>query len=149
VTDRATGATTDPSKVVKRKAVGLLAFEGIVILEDGTMYYGDENRPLGKAGGAIYKFVPDQPYLSSTPITDLASSPLVSGKIYGMRLGTLNGNADFGQGSEIGKGAWVLIDDLPDANGNLKLRDVAPLHGLTGYYRPEDMDRDPSRPLRE
>jgi hypothetical protein len=53
VTDRATGATTDPSKVVKRKAVGLLAFEGMVILQDGTMHYGDENPPLGKAGGAI------------------------------------------------------------------------------------------------
>jgi hypothetical protein len=78
------------------------------------------------------KFVPDLPYSSGIPITNLSQSPLTSGKIYGMRLGTRESNTDFGQGSETGKGIWILIDDL------VKLRDVAPLHGLTGYYRPED-----------
>ena len=67
VTDRATGATTD-NRVVKRKAVGLLAWEGNPVLQDGTMYYGDELRPSqGTAGGSIFKFVPDQPYLGGGP----------------------------------------------------------------------------------
>jgi hypothetical protein len=54
ITNRATGATSDPAHVVKRKTVGALAFEGIGILPNGTMYYGDELRPsAGNAGGAI------------------------------------------------------------------------------------------------
>ena len=143
VTDRATGATTD-SRVVKRKAVGALAFEGNPILQDGTMYYGDENRPFqGTAGGGIFKFVPDQPYLGGGPITNPSLSPLASGKIYGLRLGTNSNNTDFGQGSETGKGIWVLIDDLPDANGNIGLRAAQAARKLTGYYRPEDMEQDP------
>jgi hypothetical protein len=49
--------------LVKRKAVGGLSFEGIVILEDGTTYFGDELRPsIGEAGGAVYKFIPDNLY---------------------------------------------------------------------------------------
>src|SRR5262245_51199650 len=58
VTSRAMGTTTDP-RVVKRKAVGSLSFEGIVILPDGTMYLGDELRPgtnppdSGSRGGAL------------------------------------------------------------------------------------------------
>ncbi len=63
ITARGAGTTSDPLHVVKRKAVGSLSFEGITILEDGTMDYGDGNRPLdGKPGGGIYKFVPDHPY---------------------------------------------------------------------------------------
>jgi hypothetical protein len=147
ITSRAAGTTSDPLHVVKRKAVGSLSFEGIVILEGGTMYYGDELRPLdGKPGGGIYKFVPDHPYNPSLGIiTDPDQSPFVSGIIYGMRLGTLNNNTDFGQGSEIGKGIWITIDvaQFVDANGNIILRDAQEVLGLSGYYRPEDMDRDP------
>jgi secreted PhoX family phosphatase len=150
VTNRATGATTEgsPTHVFKRKAVGALAFEGIAITVDGTMYYGDELRPdVGNAGGAIYKYVPAAPYAGSGSITP-ATSPLALGTIYGMRLGTNTNsnnvaNADYGQGTEIGKGVWVLIDaPLPDANGNISLRTAQLSKKLTGYYRPEDMDLD-------
>jgi Bacterial protein of unknown function (DUF839) len=143
VTDRGTGATTD-NRVVKRKAIGLLAWEGNPVLQDGTMYYGDELRPSqGAAGGGIFKFVPDQPYLGGGPITNSTLSPFASGKIYGLRLGTNSGNTDYGQGAEIGKGIWVLIDAIPDANGNIGLRAAQAALKLTGYYRPEDMEQDP------
>jgi secreted PhoX family phosphatase len=60
-----------------------------------------------------------------------------------MRLGTNSNNTDYGQGTEIGKGIWVLIDaPLPDANGNISLRTAQTSLKLTGYYRPEDMDLD-------
>jgi secreted PhoX family phosphatase len=147
VLSRSAGTTSDPQHLVKRKAVGSLSFEGIVILEDGTTYFGDELRPsTGKAGGALYKFVPDTRYdPHDGHIPDLAQSPFVSGTIYGMRLGTRDGHTDYGQGSEIGKGLWMPIDPTPfaDAEGNIILREAQRALGLTGYYRPEDMDRDP------
>ncbi len=147
ITDRAVGTSSDPTRVVKRKAVGSLSFEGQVILEDGTMYFGDELRPSnGKAGGGIYKFVPTVPYVpGSGPITSLDQSPFVSGTLYGLRVGTRNGNTDYGQGSEIGKGIWVPIVPaaVTDANGNIILGNAQLALKLTGYYRPEDMDRDP------
>jgi Bacterial protein of unknown function (DUF839) len=144
VTNRATGATSDPSRVVKRKTAGSLAFEGIGILPTGTMYYGDELRPGGAPGGAIFKFVPFQPYFpGSGAISSLANSPLAGGTIYGLRVGTRNGNRDFGQGSEVGKGIWRLVETLPDANGNINLRSAQASLGLTGYYRPEDLEVDP------
>jgi secreted PhoX family phosphatase len=151
INDRAAGTnTTNDPRVIKRRAVGSLAWEGIVILENGTMYYGDELRPSTRTpGGAIYKFVPNQPPDTSvTPET----SPFAGGTLYGMRLGTREENTDFGQGTEIGKGIWVLIDphdpSLPpetvDSNGNFFLRNAQQALGLTGYYRPEDMDQDPN-----
>jgi secreted PhoX family phosphatase len=144
VTNRATGTTTDPTHVVKRKAIGSLAFEGIGILPNGVTYYGDELRPgNGNAGGAIYKFVPTLPFPGGPPITSLGSSPYADGKIYGMRLGTNSGNTDFGQGTEVGKGVWVLIDTVPDGNGNIPLRTGQAVKKLTGYYRPEDLEVDP------
>jgi hypothetical protein len=146
VLDRNAGITTDPARMVKRKAVGALSFEGLVILEDGTMYFGDELRPLnGQAGGAIYKFVPtNRRPAGAGPITSLAQSPFAAGSIFGLRLGTLN-NTDFGQGSEIGRGNWVPINGatFADASGNILLRNAQIALKLTGYYRPEDMDRDP------
>ncbi|MEO6697542.1 MAG: alkaline phosphatase PhoX [Gammaproteobacteria bacterium] len=146
ITDRTVGTSTD-SRVVKRKAVGNVSWEAIVILENGTMYFGDEKRPgNGKAGGAIYKFVPATPYTPSMgTITDPNRSPFVSGANYGMRLGTRSGNTDYGQGSEIGKGVWMMINAALyiDAVGNINLGSAQNALGLTGYYRPEDMERDP------
>jgi hypothetical protein len=49
--DRDAATTSDP-RVVARPALGQLAYEGIVILPDGTMYYGDERRPLEGVQGA-------------------------------------------------------------------------------------------------
>lgn len=148
VTNRSTGATSDPARVVKRKAVGSLSFEGMVFLPDGTMYYGDELRPgttpagSGSPGGAIYKFVPQFPFAGGSPITNPALSPLASGSLFGMRIGNAG---DYGQGTEIGSGVWVPIDPaaFTDANGNIILRNAQTVHHFTGYYRPEDYDLDP------
>jgi hypothetical protein len=148
VTDRATGTSSDPTHLAKRKAVGSLSWEGNVILPDGTMYYGDESRPAsGKAGGGVYKFVPATPFpAGGGPITSLGQSPFVAGTVYGLRVGSTA--TDWGQGSEIGQGVWMKIDttvnpSFVDASGNIVLRTAQTTLGLTGYYRPEDMDRDP------
>ena len=146
ITDRVAGTSTD-SRVVKRKAVGNVSWEGVVILDNGTIYFADEKRPgSGKAGGGIYKFVPTTLYNPSMGvITNPNLSPFASGANYGMRLGTRSGNTDYGQGSEIGKGIWMAISATiySDASGNINLGNAQNTLGFTGYYRPEDMDRDP------
>jgi secreted PhoX family phosphatase len=78
-------------------------------------------------------------------ITDPDQSPFTSGTNYGMRLGTRSGNTDYGQGSETGEGIWIQVDgnSYMDSNGNIKLRNAQTTYGLTGYYRPEDMELDP------
>jgi secreted PhoX family phosphatase len=143
VTNRATGATSDPTHVVKRKAVGQLAFEGQAILPNGTMFFGDELRPGGgNPGGGIYKFVPTHPWSGGAPITMPTQSPFDSGQLYGLVVGSAGDN---GQGTEIGQGQWVAINPLQfiDGNGNIPLRSYQALLHFTGYYRPEDMDLDP------
>src|SRR5262249_3999633 len=147
VTDRQAGTTSDPNHLVKRKAVGALSFESFAIQGDGTMIYGDELAPsAGNNGGGIYKFVPTGPVLRRGPITNPNLSPFVSGKIYGLRTAA-SGSSNWGQGAEIGKGAWVAVDPLAtgvtDVNGNISLRASQLLLKFTGYYRPEDMDIDP------
>jgi hypothetical protein len=139
--DRTTGALSgaNSGNVATRPAVGRLAFEGIALYPSGVMYYGDENRPLnGTPGGAYFKFVPGVPWPEGPPITNLANSPLVSGSVFGLRLGKRDGDTDYGQGSNTGLGTWIPI---PSAN-NANLRAVAAMLKLTGYYRPEDIDID-------
>jgi hypothetical protein len=129
--------------VFRRQAVGSLSWEGIGILPDGTMYFGDELRPGGRVpGGAIYKSVPDSPYGGGYRITMASLSPFASGRLYGLQVGSTGDN---GQGTEIGQGVWVSIDTVPylDASGNVILRNAQGALHFTGYYRPEDMDRDP------
>lgn len=133
--------------MVARPALGQLAFEGIVILDDGTVYYGDERRPeAGSPGGGIYKFVPSTPAAAGQAITDLAMSPLAAGSVWVARLGTRAAgdtpNADYGQGSEIGAGVWMPLQTPADPV-TYALNDAATAVGFTGYYRPEDMARDP------
>jgi len=55
-----------------------------------------------------------------------------------MRLGLRNGATDYGQGSQTGRGVWVLASATPGAN----LRAIAATLKLTGYYRPEDLAFD-------
>jgi hypothetical protein len=127
------------ANVVTRPAVGRLAFEGLALYPNGVLYYGDEKRPLnGAPGGAYYKFVPTSPWAGGA-ITSLSQSPLVAGKVYGLRLGKRSGNTDYGQGTNTGLGTWVLID--PSFNVDLGAAAVA--LKLTGYYRPEDAEIDP------
>jgi hypothetical protein len=142
VTNRATGATSDP-RVAKRKALGQLAWEGNPVLPDGTIIFGDELRPGGgNPGGAIYKFVPAMAYGGSGVITNPDSSPFVAGQLFGLKLGSAGDN---GQGTEIGQGVWADVDEIAnmDANGNIVLRRAQATLRLNGFYRPEDMDIDP------
>jgi hypothetical protein len=139
--NRVTGVPSgaDAGNVAPRPAPGRLAFEGIALYPNGVMYYGDENRPAqGTSGGAYFKFIPATPWTGSAPITNLNQSPLVAGKVYGLRLGKRSGNTDYGQGSNTGLGTWVEVVNANNAN----LRAAAASLKLTGYYRPEDADID-------
>ena len=96
--------------IVARDALDRLSFEGVGVLPNGVVYYGDENRPLnGTPGGAYFKFVPSTLRNPNTgPITDLSASPLASGSVYGLRLGKRSGNTDYGQGTEFGLGTSTM-----------------------------------------
>ena len=136
------GATTTSSaNVAFRPALGLVSFEGLAMYPNGVTYYGDENRPgSGNPGGAYYKFIPDTPWYGASAISDLSQSPLVSGSIYGMRVGVHGSGPDYGQGNEFGRGMWIPVaGDTP-----VNLRAAASDLKLTAYYRPEDMDIDPA-----
>jgi hypothetical protein len=139
--DRVTGLLSgaNAGNVATRPAVGRLAFEGIALYPNGVMYYGDENRPgQGTAGGAYFKFIPTVPWPGGTAITNLAASPLVSGTVYGLRLGKRSNNTDYGQGSNTGLGIWVPVT----TSLNVNLRAAAATLKLTGYYRNEAEDRN-------
>ena len=83
----------------------------------GVIYYGDEKRPgtggVGGLGGSLYKFIPSTPWVvGNPPITSLAQSPLVDGRVFGFRPGRNGGsfsNTDAGPGNEFGRGWWVEI----------------------------------------
>jgi hypothetical protein len=139
--DRAAGTSSDPAHVVARTALGLLSFEGVVLLADGTAYYGDELRSSnGKPGGGIYKFVPATPRASGAgPIASLTQSPLAAGSVYVLRLGLRSGGTDYGQGSNTGAGKWIG----PLSTATDLATSALAAGGYTGYYRPEDMDLDP------
>ena len=146
--DRATGVFSGPgaANLVRRDALGKLSFEGHGLLPNGVMYYGDENRPgNGNGGGAYFKFVPAHPFAGGAPITALADSPFASGSILGLRLGRNNGNTDFGQGTQSGRGVWVSIcaDGSAVPCANVGLRAAASANKLTTYYRPEDLEVSP------
>ena len=139
VVNRAAGTSSDPDHVVARTALGQLSYEGIVLLPNGTTYYGDELRPAdGKPGGGIYKFVPGRPH-GGGPIDSLSQSPLVDGLVYVMRLGLRSGPMDFGQGTNTGAGRWIG----PLSTATDLATSALAAGGYTGYYRPEDMEMDP------
>lgn len=141
--DRTTGVFsggTGAENLVARPALGRLSFEGLGMLANGVVYYGDENRPSnGTPGGAYFKFIPASlrdP--NAGPIANLDDSPLAAGSVYGLLLGKRSGNTDYGQGTQFGLGTWLSIPASPDPD----LRAQAAALKLTGYYRPEDMDID-------
>jgi hypothetical protein len=141
--DRAAGTTSDPAHVLALTALGQLSFEGVLLLPDGTTYYGDEKRPSnGKAAGGIFKFVPTHPWSGGAPITSLTQSPLAAGSVSVMRLGTRTNFTDYGQGSNTGAGKWVPLT-TPANPVTWDLDAAAKVVGMTGFYRPEDMDLDP------
>jgi secreted PhoX family phosphatase len=145
VFDRVTGTAsggTGAGNVASRRALGRLSYEGIALYPNGVLYYGDENRPAaGTPGGAYFKFIPTTPWPGGA-ISDLGQSPLVSGTIYGLRLGKRSGNTDYGQGTNTGLGTWLPIPPAADPSEGQNLRAQAAALKLTGYYRPEDLDVD-------
>jgi hypothetical protein len=139
--NRTTGVLTgaNAANITTRPAVGRLAFEGLALLPNGVLYYGDENRPLnGNPGGAYFKFIPSTPWTGGTA-GSLAQSPLAAGSVFGLRLGKRAGNTDYGQGSNTGLGTWIPIPPASIAN----LHAATSTLKLTGYYRPEDAEIDP------
>ncbi len=135
--------TTPSANVAKRPAMMIMAWEGLAVLDSGVTYGGDELRPgsgtLDSDGGAMFKFIPTNPWTGSA-INNLAASPFAAGSVYAYQAScrerTSSGFPQYGQGCEIGDGAWVKVNAATareDANNN----------GATGYYRPEDGHLDP------
>lgn len=158
VKDRATGeivnaaGSTDDDEIVKRTALPMIAWEGLDITPEGVVYAGDEERPGSTSdpdavspttndrdGGAIFKFVPDSAHAGG-PITSLGQSPFASGNVFAYQAScqakTSSSFPQYGQGCEIGQGAWVMVDG---ANARVDAHNK----GATGYYRPEDGHFDP------
>lgn len=139
VLDRSTGAVTAPDEVVKRDALPTMAWEGLTVLESGVVIGGDELRPGSHGsdtdGGAIFKFVPSAPHAGGA-ISSLDQSPLVSGSAYAMQVSCRDDRQQVGQGCEVGNAAWVQVDP---ANARID----ADAKEATGYYRPEDLHKDP------
>ncbi|QXP85615.1 alkaline phosphatase PhoX [Methylococcus sp. Mc7] len=149
VKNRATGeivdaaGNSDSDEIAKRPALPAMSWEGFDITPEGVVYGGDELRPGpgDTDGGALYKFVPATPLASSTPLSDLSQSPLISGSVYAYTASCRDRSSasfpQFGQGCEIGEGAWVKVDALT-------ARSEANAKGATGYYRPEDGHFNPA-----
>lgn len=143
ITDRSLGTIVDqnglPSaSIVKRTALPKMAWEGIGITPEGVVYAGDELRPgtpVNADGGALFKFVPAAPRLTSGPVGSLSESPLAAGNVYALQVSCQSNTQQFGQGCEIGNGAWINVSA---ANA----RADANTAGATGYYRPEDLEMD-------
>jgi hypothetical protein len=139
VLDRATGENTDPANLAKRPAMPQMSWEGLTVLPSGVVIGGDELRP-GSAnsdvdGGSLFKFVPANPHAGGM-IANLDASPLVSGSAYALRVSCVSNKEQYGQGCEVGNGAWVEVDAA-------RARQSANQVGATGYYRPEDLHADP------
>lgn len=159
VEDRATGlirtrvgGNENSSQIVQRQSLPTMAWEGLTVLENGAVIGGDELRPgdredeLGEKiadsdGGAIFKFVPTHLKADATPVSHLSESPLVEGKTYAMQVSCREiGSSSFGQhgqGCEVGHASWIEVDPL-------NARKDADENEATGYYRPEDLHRDPA-----
>lgn len=152
--NRATGVFTGGTgadNFARRTALGQLAYEGLGLLPNGVLYYGDEQRPAnGTPGGAYFKFVPTQPWAGGPAITDLSDSPFAAGSVSALRIGArvAAGAVDYGQGANTGQGSWVPVcSDVTStptscASTNPSLRNFAAENRITGYYRPEDLEVD-------
>lgn len=121
-------------------ALGRASFEGFGILPTGVTYidpddpdFGPQN---GRAGNPYFKFIPSTLWTpGDPPITNPSQSPYVSGTYYGFQA---ESGSSFGQGREFGDGQWLRLPGGNDPDIEQQGRDA----GVTGYYRPEDMDID-------
>ncbi|HBG30856.1 alkaline phosphatase PhoX [Candidatus Macondimonas diazotrophica] len=142
-----TGAnvTDTTSKVVVRDALPKMAWEGLAVTPQGVVIAGDELRPGSYTdtrtgtrdtdGGALFKFIPAVP-ASGQPVSNLNQSPLAAGSVYALQISCVDNKQQFGQGCEVGQGAWVAVTA---ANARVDANNA----GATGYYRPEDLHDDP------
>ncbi len=145
VNDRAAGTIIDAdgnaaTKIIKRDALPTMAWEGLTVLDSGVVIGGDELRPgtdvADSDGGAMFKFIPSNLHTGGR-IDDLSQSPLVTGSVYALQISCRDSKRQYGQGCEVGNGAWIEVSAANariDANQN----------GATGYYRPEDLHKDPN-----
>jgi len=140
-------------RIVKRGALPVIRYEGLVVHETGVVLAGDEERPgsygVGDTdGGAIFKFIPTTLRTpGAAPISNLSQSPLVSGTSYALATSCVTG-FQAGQGCEIGNGRWRTLAAVAAATGTdtglLRIgRESADAAQAVGYYRPEDMHEDP------
>lgn len=145
VVDRATGDVVDASNaasghIVRRMALPTIAWEGIATLPSGAVIAGDELRPGSNGpdsdGGAIFKFIPSQPWTGGPPAT-FPDSPYADGRVYALQISCRDDRQQYGQGCEIGNGGWVEVGALTATADAFRL-------GATGYYRPEDLHDDPA-----
>jgi len=141
VIDRASGEVSDAQNIRKITALATLSWEGFTVMDSGVIYNGDELRPgsnrlIDSDGGAIYKFIPKQQRLTNTKISSLDDSPLVAGDVYAMQISCKQPGSQWGQGCEVGNGGWIAVSAAT-------ARSDAARYGATGYYRPEDLHRDP------
>jgi secreted PhoX family phosphatase len=136
--DRITGVASTPN-IVRRDALGAVAFEGIAILPNGVTYYGDELAPgNGGPGGSFYKFVPATPWAGGQ-LTSLADSPFAAGSISVLKVGQ---GSNTGQGMASGIGTWAPVTPAATTGS---LRPGALAARATGFYRPEDISLDERR----
>lgn len=140
------GSNDASDDVVKRTELPTMAWEGLLVHDSGVVIGGDELRPgsyedgfgsVDTDGGAMFKFIPSTLATPGVTITDLDNSPLTGGTTYALQISCRDSRQQFGQGCEIGNGAWQIVaqDDA---------REDANRIGATGYYRPEDLHLDPN-----
>ena len=159
IVDQAARDASD--RIIKRTAFPVIRYEGFLVHETGVVIAGDEERPGSYApgdtdGGAVYKFIPTNLYDPATgPIASLDKSPLIAGTTYALQVSCRDDLQQFGQGCEIGNGAWIPLTPAaasaptaaPESSldkGKLRIgREAAHAAGATAYYRPEDLHRDP------
>ena len=111
-----TGADAS-DQIIKRTALPIIRYEGFLVHESGVIIAGDEERPGSYEpgdtdGGAIYKFIPTTLHTSGT-ISSLDQSPLISGTIYALQVSCRDDRQQYGQGCEIGAGAWIPLTPTP------------------------------------
>jgi len=94
----------------------------------------------GGPGDSYFKFIPSTLWTpGDPPITGLDQSPYAGGGTwYGLRVGGGSPFTGYGQGREFGLAHWVQL--AGGNNPNLEQQGLDA--GLTGYYRPEDMQLD-------
>ena len=139
-------------RIIKRTAFPVIRYEGFLVHETGVVIAGDEERPGSYGwgdtdGGAVYKFIPANLYDPGTGnIPSLDHSPFIEGTTYALQVSCRDDRQQFGQGCEIGNGAWIPLTPTAasvDAGAPRIGREAANAAGATAYYRPEDLHRDP------